>query len=166
MELVQGRTLRQLMPGPASLSMVLDVSAQLAAALSAAHAIGIVHRDLKPENIMVTAEGLVKVLDFGIARREGVPDESATTVGTLGYMSPEQASGQPAGPASDQFAFGAILYELLTCRQAFHGESRTETLAAIVNAEPPAVETLRRHVPPSLRQIVARCLAKRPGARF
>jgi len=166
MELVQGRTLRQLMPAAASLQMALDVSTQLAAALSAAHAIGIVHRDLKPENIMVTAEGLVKVLDFGIARREGVPDGTTTTVGTLAYMSPEQALGQPAGPASDQFAFGAILYELLTGRQAFHGESQTETLAAIVNAEPPPVETLTRDVPPSLRRIVARCLAKQPGARF
>src|SRR5262249_14852431 len=85
MGLVQGRTLRQLMAAPVPLPIVLDVSVQLAAALSAAHAIGIVHRDLKPENIMVTANGLAKVLDFGIARRDGVPDESATTAGTLAY---------------------------------------------------------------------------------
>jgi eukaryotic-like serine/threonine-protein kinase len=166
MELVQGRTLRQLMAAPVPLPIALDVSVQLATALSAAHAIGIVHRDLKPENIMVTAEGLVKVLDFGIARRDGVADESTTTVGTLAYMSPEQALGQPAGPPSDQFAFGAIVYELLTDHQAFHGESQTETLTAIINTEPPPIETLNRLVPASLRQIVARCLSKQPGARY
>jgi serine/threonine protein kinase len=166
MELVQGRTLRELMAVPVPLPIVLDMSVQLAAALSAAHAIGIVHRDLKPENIMVTAEGLVKVLDFGIARRDGVADESATTVGTLAYMSPEQALGQPAGPPSDQFAFGAILYELLTDHQAFQGESQTETLTAIVNSEPPPIETLNRQVPASVRHIVARCLSKQPGARY
>ena len=166
MELVQGRTLHQVMAAPMPLATVLDLSIQIAAALSAAHAIGIVHRDLKPENVMVTAEGLVKVLDFGIARRDGVPDEISTTVGTLGYMSPEQVLGQPAGPASDQFAFGAILYELLTGHQAFHGDSQTDAIAAIVNAEPPPIETLNRQVPQPLRQIVARCLAKRPEARY
>ena len=166
MELVQGQTLRQLIAAPMPLRTALDISVQLASALSAAHAIGIVHRDLKPENIMVTQDGLVKVLDFGIARRDGAPDDRGATVGTLGYMSPEQALGQPAGPASDQFAFGAILYEMLTGRHAFQRESNIETLAAIINAEPRPLQTLSPHVPTSLRQIVARCLSKHPDARY
>jgi serine/threonine-protein kinase len=166
MELVDGRTLRQIMVDPMPLQTVLDVSVQLAAALSAAHAIGIVHRDLKPENVMVTPQGVVKVLDFGIARRDGVPDDSGATLGTVGYMSPEQALGRSAGPPSDQFAFGAIVYELLTGRQAFHGESRSETLMTIVHTEPRAIETLNAHVPAAFRQMVARCLSKQPEARY
>ena len=166
MELVQGETLRQRMARPLSLPTVLDIAMQLAAGLSAAHAIGIVHRDLKPENIMVTANGLVKVLDFGIARRDGAPDEGDTTAGTLAYLSPEQALGRPAGPASDQFAFGAVLYELLTRRSAFGHDSRSETLAAIVNEEPPDIKTLNPNAPASLRKIVARCLSKQPDSRF
>jgi eukaryotic-like serine/threonine-protein kinase len=166
MELVQGQTLRQVMAAPMPLASVLDVSVQLASALCAAHAVGIVHRDLKPENIMLTPDGLVKVLDFGIARREGAPGDDGTTIGTLGYMSPEQAKGDPAGPASDQFAFGAILYEMLTGRHAFQRESRSETLRAIVDAEPPPVQSLAPRVPVSLRQIVARCLSKSPDARY
>jgi serine/threonine protein kinase len=166
MELVQGQTLRQLMAAPMPLRTVLDVAVQLSSALSAAHAIGIVHRDLKPENIMVTPDGLVKVLDFGIAKREGAPDNDDTTIGTLAYMSPEQALGRPAGPASDQFAFGAILYEMLTGHHAFQRESRTETLDAIVSTEPRAVQTLNPHVPAPLREIIARCLSKQPDARY
>jgi len=166
MELVRGQTLRQIMAAPMPLRTVLDVSVQLSSALSAAHAIGIVHRDLKPENIMVTPDGLVKVLDFGIARREGAPEDDDTTIGTLAYMSPEQALGRPAGPASDQFAFGAILYEMLTGHHAFQRESRTETLDAIVSTEPRAVQTLNPDVPAPLREIIARCLSKQPDARF
>jgi serine/threonine protein kinase len=163
MELVRGQTLRQLMASRMLLRTVLDVSVQLASALSAAHAIGIVHRDLKPENIMVTPEGLVKVLDFGIARRDGAPDDSGTTVGTLGYMSPEQAVGQPAGPASDQFAIGAILYELLTGRQAFHGESRSETLAAIL---PSTSSALRRSLRSSAPVRATCCSTAREPTRI
>jgi TolB-like protein len=139
---------------------------QLSSALAAAHAAGIVHRDLKPENIMMTSDGLVKVLDFGIAKREGVSVDDGTTIGTLGYMSPEQALGEPAGPASDQFSFGAILYEMLTGRHAFQRESRAQTLDAIVFAEPPPVKILNPHAPVSLRQIVARCLSKQRDARY
>ena len=166
MELVQGQTLRQLLAAPMPLGLVLDVSVQLSSALAAAHAAGIVHRDLKPENIMMTSDGLVKVLDFGIAKREGVSVDAGTTIGTLGYMSPEQALGEPAGPASDQFSFGAILYEMLTGRHAFQCESRTQTLHAIVFAEPPQVQILSPHAPVSLRQIVARCLSKQRDARY
>jgi len=166
MELVHGQTLRQLMTTGLPLPTVLDIGVQLAAALCAAHAIGIVHRDLKPENIMVTPNGLVKVLDFGIARRDGVPDDGDTTAGTLAYMSPEQARGQPAGPASDQFALGAVLYELLAGRSAFQRASRRETLDAIVNEQPTPIQCLNPHAPASLRKIVARCLSKQPDTRF
>jgi serine/threonine-protein kinase len=163
MELVQGRTLRQLMTLPMPLSVILDISVQLASALSAAHAIGIVHRDLKPENVMVTADGLVKVLDFGIARREGISERDGVTIGTAGYMSPEQALGRPAGPASDQFAFGTILYEILSGDHPFRGESTTDTLAAIVDAQP---RLAGPRVPASLRQIMVRCLSKNPAGRY
>lgn len=166
MELVLGQTLRQLMVAPLPLAFVLDVCGQLASALSAAHALGIIHRDLKPENIMLTPDGLVKVLDFGIARRDGAPGDDVTTVGTLGYMSPEQVLGKPAGPPSDQFAFAAILYEMLTGHHAFQRDSWSETLEAIVSGEPRPVQTLNPRVPVSLRQIVARCLSKSPDARY
>jgi TolB-like protein len=166
MELVHGQTLRQLMTTALPLPTVLDIGVQLAAALCAAHAIGIVHRDLKPENIMVTPNGVVKVLDFGIARRDGAPDEGDTTAGTLAYMSPEQALGRPAGPASDQFALGAILYELLARRSAFQRASRSETLDAIVNLQPAPIQSINPHASASLRQIVARCLSKQPESRF
>lgn len=166
MELVQGQTLRQLMTTPLPLTTVLDIGVQLAAALCAAHTIGIVHRDLKPENIMVTPSGLVKVLDFGIARRDGAPDEGDTTAGTLAYMSPEQAQGRVAGPASDQFALGAVLYELLARRPAFQRASRSETLSAIVNEQPAAIQTLNPQAPAALRLIVTRCLSKQPKSRF
>jgi serine/threonine-protein kinase len=166
MELVQGQTMRSLMTGQLSLTTVLDVSVQLASALSAAHAVGIVHRDLKPENVMITPDGVVKVLDFGLAKRDGLSVDHGTTVGTLAYMSPEQALRQPAGPASDQFTFGAILYEMLTGHYAFHRESRADTLDAIVSAEPRPVQKLNPRVPVPLRHIVGRCLAKQPGARY
>jgi len=166
MELVQGQTLRQLLTAQLPLATVLDISVQLASALCAAHAGGIVHRDLKPENIMVTPDGLVKVLDFGVAKRAGAPADRGATVGTVGYMSPEQALGQPAGPASDQFAFGAILYEMLTGQHAFQRESKVETLSAIIHAEPRPVHTLNPRVPAALRQIVVRCLSKQPEARY
>ena len=166
MELVQGETLRQRMARPLPLATVLDIGVQLASALAAAHAIGIVHRDLKPENVMVTPNGLVKVLDFGIARRDGAPDDGDTTAGTLAYSSPEQVLGRTAGPASDQFAYGAVLYELLTRQPAFGRNSRSETLAAIVNEEPAAIQTLNPDAPASLRKIVARCLSKQPESRF
>src|SRR6185436_14436035 len=145
MELVQGHTLRESLSAPMPLSTVLDITVQLASALSSAHAAGIVHRDLKPDN-------LLKVLDFGIARRAGAEADAGAAIGTVGYMSPEQALGQPAGPASDQFAVGAILYEMLTGRHAFRRESRVETLEAIIHAEPRPIHALNPRVPASIRQ--------------
>jgi serine/threonine protein kinase len=166
MELVRGRTLREhLNAGAMAVQPALEIAVQLASALAAAHAVGIVHRDLKPENIMVTDDGLVKVLDFGIAKRQqttvhhrddrptdaGIGSDNGAIVGTIGYMSPEQALGLTAGPQSDQFSLGAILYETLTGRRAFPGESTAEKLAAIVDTTPEPVSRVNRAVPAAHR---------------
>ena len=182
MELVQGRTLREQLAAAMPMPAVLDIAVQLAAGLAAAHASGIVHRDLKPENVMVTPDGLVKVLDFGIARRhtpmgsaESASDrtdtrtaltEEGAIIGTVGYMSPEQAAGKPVGFASDQFAFGAILYEMLAGRRAFERHSKVATLAAIIDGEPEPVQHLNPRVPAPIRRVLDRCLAKDPAARY
>ena len=161
MELVAGRTLREICaPCVAPLTQVMDWAVQLADALAAAHAGGIVHRDLKPENVMVTAEGLLKVLDFGLAKRESILGDdlggdqtrlmaqttAGTILGTVGYRSPEQAAGRPAGPAADQFSFGVILYELLCGARAFQRGTAIETLAAIVRDEPAPIQTALPHL--------------------
>ena len=178
MELVHGRTVRELCgAGPHQLKGVLDIAVQLADALCAAHANGIVHRDLKPENVMVTADGLVKVLDFGLARRDVVPahaDQFVTQartqvgaiLGTVGYMSPEQAAGQTAGPASDQFSFGVIVYELLCGQRAFNRPTAVETMSAIIREQPVAMQSLNAGVTATLQAVVERCLAKDPAARY
>lgn len=183
MELVQGRTLRErLAEGRVPIGPALDLAIQIADALAAAHASGIVHRDLKPENVMVTAERLVKVLDFGLARRQSGPllaahaednvptlaglTQAGTILGTVGYMSPEQAAGRPAGQASDQFSFGAILYEMLSGRRAFERNTAVETLSAIIREEPAAIRTLNAGVTAPLQQVVERCLAKKPADRY
>jgi len=183
MELVHGRTLREHLAGrPISVRSALDIAVQLTSALAAAHLVGIVHRDLKPENVMVTPEGLVKVLDFGIAKRQFphvISDddtrrptirtgatEGSTIVGTVGYMSPEQALGLPVGSASDQFSLGAILYEMVTGQRAFHRDSRGETVRAIVDAAPVPVDHLARGVPATIRFAIERCLAKDPVDRY
>jgi len=182
MELVDGRTLRDLLhAGPLSLRRTLDVAAQVADALARAHEAGIVHRDVKPENVMVTRDGFAKILDFGLARsgargeRRDSARESLTlteeipegpVVGTAGYMSPEQASGQAVDSRSDQFAFGALLYEMLTGRRAFLRPTRAETLAAIIREEPEPITALCPRTPAPLVWIVERCLAKSPEERY
>ena len=183
MELVRGRTLREMAGGAATpVRDALDLAVQMADALAAAHASGIVHRDLKPENVMVTPEGLVKVLDFGIARRLGAtnpapqaetpgnvgPSHTAagTILGTVGYMSPEQVAGGPADHRSDQFAYGIILYELLSGRRAFERSTKTSTLDAILHDEPKPIETLSAGAADPLRELLARCLAKAPASRY
>ena len=177
MELVEGRTVRDVMArGPIAPRRALAMAAQIAGALAKAHAAGIVHRDLKPENLMVSADDHAKILDFGLAKLTGEPGSSqATTVahgtrdgvvmGTVGYMSPEQASGVTADFRSDQFSFGLVLYEMLTARRPFERPTSAETLAAIIRDDAPPME-LPDTVPVPVRWIVDRCLAKAPENRY
>jgi hypothetical protein len=181
MELVEGKTLRELLHvGPLPIKRVLGLAAQLADGLARAHEAGIVHRDLKPENLMVTKDGLVKILDFGLAKLTHVgaesgegtslPTETGTgagvVLGTVGYMSPEQASGQPLDFRSDQFALGSILYELATGKRAFQKKTVVDTLSAILNDEPEPMGAISPQAPTPLRWIVERCLAKDPEGRY
>jgi serine/threonine-protein kinase len=175
MEFVRGETLGQVLAqGRMPMRRAFDIALQVAEALTAAHTSGVVHRDLKPENVMVTPGGLVKVLDFGLARRE----TSGTTatlasmtragmiLGTVGYMSPEQASGKVAGHAADQFGLGAMFYEMLTGRRAFERETAVETLSAIIREHPPAIYLPQSAASPLVNSVLARCLMKDPADRF
>ncbi len=181
MEYVDGRTLGDVMRHtPLAFDLVRRLAHQIAEAVGRAHRAGIVHRDLKPGNIMVTNDGLVKVLDFGLAKvvRAADADSGAhaateaaltrvgTTVGTLGYMSPEQAIGDPVDARSDVFSFGVILYEMLTGRLPFSGKTLSEVLRQLHFAEPPSLDSLRADVPASLRNVVTKALQKKPDARF
>ena len=179
MEFVEGRTLRDLLEqGAFPIPRLLHYSTQIAEALAKAHAAGIVHRDLKPENLMVTSDGLVKILDFGLAKltpavshvTAGTGNDAQTAVGillgTVQYMSPEQARAPSVDHRSDQFTFGMILYEMATGRRAFPRDSVSGTLAAIMFEEPvPAVE-LNPAVPEGLQRVIATCLQKDPQRRF
>jgi predicted ATPase len=178
MELVQGRTLRELLTlGALPIRKVLHIAVQVADGLAKAHEAGIVHRDLKPENLMVSADGFVKILDFGLAklftaRNEGLPDlptlttQAGAVMGTLHYMSPEQASGGPLDFRSDQFSFGLVLYEMVTGERAFRKGTEAETLAAILREEPEPVGRVSLEVPAPLCWVIDRCLAKEPEKRY
>jgi len=185
MEWVEGRTLREaLLDGPLTLRDALSIARQIADGLAAAHAKGIVHRDLKPENVMLV-DGRSKILDFGLARQtlvdtlEGsgsrvdtlaaLPSEptcEGSILGTVGYMSPEQASGRSVDFRSDQFAFGLIAYEMLAGRRAFARPTAVQTLSAIISEEPVPLSSVRSDTPQALQGLIARCLAKRPEGRF
>jgi TolB-like protein/Tfp pilus assembly protein PilF len=165
MEYVEGFTLR----GPLPPDEVMCLALQIASALEAAHAKGIIHRDLKPDNILVTQMG-VKLLDFGLAKLELAAETDETTVnetlagtilGTIAYMSPEQVEGKPADGRSDIFSFGLVLYEMLSGRRAFAGETSVSRMAAILHKEPEPLEA-----PPEVVRIVSRCLLKSPAKRF
>lgn len=170
-ELLDGVTLRaQLDKGPLPPAQVQGLALQLAHGLEAAHAAGVVHRDLKPENLFLTRDGRLKILDFGMAKLlspEAAQSPGLTTTGVLfgtpGYLSPEQARGERAGPPSDVFSAGAVLYELLAGRRAFPGASLVEAGHAAITREPPA---LPGSVPAELAEVVARALRKEPGQRF
>lgn len=177
MELVEGVSLDvELAKGPLPVSRALDYAVQVASALEAAHAAGMVHRDVKPANLMVTSDGRVKVLDFGLAKlvERGGADTTMTALGTqpgmiLGtaaYMSPEQAEGRPVDARSDLFSFGAVLYEMFAGRRAFAGDSDVGLLTAILRDQPPPIREARADVPAELEAIVERCLAKHPASRY
>jgi Tol biopolymer transport system component/predicted Ser/Thr protein kinase len=178
MEYIAGKTLNQMIPRKGlPISEVLKHAVQIADALAAAHAAGIVHRDLKPANVMVSETGLVKVLDFGLAKlTESAPaDRSGTTqtlepvteegtiLGTVAYMSPEQAEGRKVDTRSDIFSFGSVLYEMITGRQAFQGKTKVSTMSAILSKEP---DPLSADVPYDFEKVISRCLRKDPERRF
>src|SRR5262252_1582750 len=181
MEFVAGKTLDRCIPRHGlRLNEALKYSVQIADALAAAHKAGIVHRDLKPGNVMVTEQGLVKVLDFGLAKltESAVPDEDeptrtfkatteeGTIVGTVSYMSPEQAEGKKVDARSDIFSFGALLYEMVTGRKAFQGDSKLSTLTAILREEPKPAGQVVEALPREVDRIISRCLRKSPERRF
>ncbi len=178
-EFLEGETLRErMLPGPLPVRKATEYAIQIARGLAAAHDKGIVHRDLKPENIFVTRDGRVKILDFGLAKLTpsgaANPDaatlasqtEAGVVMGTVGYMSPEQVKGLAADHRSDLFSFGAILYEMLSGKRAFHGETSVETMSAILKQDPPELTETARMVPPALERIVRHCLEKNPEERF
>lgn len=183
MELVEGQTLRALLKtGLLPMQQAIDVAAKIADGLARAHATRIVHRDLKPENVMVTKDGFVKILDFGLgklsapfaddqSRIETIKVASArtspgTVLGTVQYMSPEQAVGRDVDFRSDQFSFGLLLYEMVTGRIAFLRASAVQTMSAIIAEEPPRVADLNPRVPSRVQEIIERCLAKDPDERY
>ncbi len=181
-ELLDGETLRSRISGsPLPGRKALDFGLQIARGLAAAHERGIVHRDLKPENVFLTKDGHVKILDFGLARMTGFAGFGAATnaptveaagtapgtvMGTVGYMSPEQVRGREADHRTDIFSFGAVLYEMLSGRRAFRGDSAADTMTAILKEEPPDLSETNQAVPAALERLVHHCLEKNPEDRF
>src|SRR6266498_1688481 len=180
-ELLEGETLRQRISGtPLAQRRVIEYALQIANGLAAAHEKGIIHRDLKPDNIFITNDGRVKILDFGLAKliepdgnqiqtdvpTRGIDTNPGVVVGTMGYMSPEQLKGSPVDHRSDIFSFGAILYEMLSGRRAFHGDSPAETMSAILREDPPGLSQTNQSVSPAIERLVNRCLEKNPESRF
>jgi serine/threonine protein kinase/tetratricopeptide (TPR) repeat protein len=153
--------------GPLKLEEALEIAVQMAQGLAKAHGQGIVHRDIKPANILITKDGLVKIVDFGLAKLAGMKvTKTGATLGTAQYMSPEQARGEEVDARSDIFSLGAVLYEMITGKHAFPGEYEQATLYAIMNEEPEPVTALRSGIPMELERIVVKALAKKPGERY
>src|SRR4030081_2818573 len=178
-ELLQGQTLRRrLRAGPVPVEQATDYALQMVRGLIAAHERRIVHRDLKPENLFITRDGRIKILDFGVAKLQSLPEadqpidalttvtKSGAVIGTVAYMSPEQLRGKPVDHRSDIFSLGAILYEMLTGRRAFLGETEVDTMTAVMREEPPEMDVSQGRVPSSLHHIIRHCLEKEPENRF
>ncbi len=182
-ELLQGETLRQrLGSGAVPVRKAVDYALQISRGLAAAHDRGIIHRDLKPENLFLTRDGIVKILDFGLAKLRPVPGagsslsqsslptiaqtEAGLIVGTIGYMAPEQLRGQPVDTRCDIFSFGAVLYELISGRRAFQGGTPADILSAILKEDPPELNGMVRDLPAGLGAMVHRCLEKNPADRY
>ena len=175
-ELVPGETLAALIQrGPLPIKRLIEIAVQIADGMAAAHAARISHRDLKPANIMISSDGRVKILDFGLAKQAPAPaaEPDATLplsqtqpgmiLGTVNYMSPEQACGRETDYRSDQFSFGLILYEMASGKRAFEKPESIQTMSAIISDEPPPIE---RSIPGPLRWVIDRCLAKEPADRY
>ncbi len=180
-ELLEGETLRKRISGTSiAQRRAIDYASQIAHGLAAAHEKGIVHRDLKPDNIFITNDGRIKIFDFGLAKltqldgnqsQTEVPTRRVDTdpgvvMGTVGYMSPEQVKGRAVDQRSDIFSFGCILYEMLSGRRAFHGESAAETMSAILREDPPELTNTNKSITPALERLVNHCLEKNPESRF
>jgi serine/threonine-protein kinase len=178
-EFVEGRTVRQILAdGPLELNLVLDIAIQIASALAAAHERGIVHRDIKPDNVIVRADGLVKVLDFGIAKLcegpspTGKPQSGISTsqlgkvVGTLCYMSPEQARGSAVDGRSDLFSLGVVIYEMLSGEPAFQGQTASDVIAEILKSEPLPLSEAAAGRATELEPVVGRAMRKNPEERY
>jgi len=169
MEFVEGETLaNRIARAPISTADAVNYSEQILSALSYAHSHNIIHRDIKPANMMLTPQGVVKLMDFGIARSgtDGSLTSTGTTLGSLNYMPPEQVRGEAADARSDIYSFGVSLYELLTGKLPFQGDSQYSLMTAHLNQQPPAPITLRADVPPELNQIILMAMAKSPADRF
>lgn len=185
MELLEGESLRdRLRTGALAPKKAVELASQMAEGLAAAHVRGIVHRDVKPENIFLGRDGRVKILDFGLAKQlpkwtgaagphtnlpteaPSAPTEAGVVMGTVGYMSPEQVRGESADHRSDVFSFGAVLYEMLCGRRAFHRDSPVETMNAILHDDPATLVVTKGQMPPALERLVHHCLEKAPEGRF
>ena len=177
MEYVEGVPLDQCLIELLPIAQAVDIAIQMASALTAAHAAGIVHRDVKPANVIVRRDGLVKVLDFGLAKlvpssaaphgaTESLATEPGTLVGTADYMSPEQARGQDVDARTDVWALGVVLYEMVAGRRPFVGATRADVQAAVLQGEPAPLTRADAAVPPELQRIVDKALRKDPGRRY